>query len=94
MRLVKLVHAQVEVVDHPRPIRIFAQLFFQETCLLRRPELGIDEFLVIGQRRMAGNEIVDSSSGWSPGRAGRTNLSSRGSVIPSSSPCSKSRYEI
>lgn len=44
-----LVHAQVQVVDHPRPIGIFTQLFFEETCLLRGPELGIDELLVVGQ---------------------------------------------
>ena len=45
--LVNLVHAQVQVVDHPRPIGVFTQLFFQETGLLWCPELGIDEFLVV-----------------------------------------------
>ncbi len=44
-RLVDLMHAQVQVIDHPRPVGVFTQLFFQEAGLLRGPELGIDEFL-------------------------------------------------
>ncbi|MNR58895.1 hypothetical protein D3C85_1800240 [compost metagenome] len=48
-RLVDLMHAQVQVVDHPRPIGVFTQLFFQEAGLLRGPELGIDEFFVVSQ---------------------------------------------
>jgi hypothetical protein len=61
LRLVNLMHAQVQVVDHPRPVGVLTQLFFEEACLLRGPELGIDEFLVVGQGGMAGDEIVNGS---------------------------------
>ena len=54
-------HTQVPVVDHPRPIGIFTQLFFEEACLLRGPEIGVDEFFVVGQGGMVGNEIVNGS---------------------------------
>src|SRR5471032_2471360 len=54
-----LVHAQVQLIDHSRPVGIFAQLFFQERRLLRVPEIGVDQFLVVSQWGMAGDEIVD-----------------------------------
>src|SRR5471032_1198540 len=40
-----LVHAQVQLIDHSRPVGIFAQLFFQERRLLRVPEIGSISFL-------------------------------------------------